>query len=67
LSPIGLLLRGQDGTTGESIRLPDEPMAKPKPEKKPPAAAAHRVLPTELQLGERLVGETMEPETETPS
>jgi hypothetical protein len=42
-------------------------MAKPKPEKKPPAAAAHRVLPTELQLGERLVGETMEPETETPS
>src|SRR5207245_11422270 len=36
---------------------PGEPMAKPKPEKKPAAAAPAptRVLPMELQVGDRLV------------
>jgi len=34
----------------------DAPMAKPKPEKKPAAAPAPtRVLPMELQVGDRLV------------
>ena len=37
-------------------------MAKPKPEKKPAAAvlATSRVLPMELQVGDRLVGESGE-------
>ncbi len=41
---------------------PGEPMAKPKPEKKPAAAAPAptRVLPMELQVGDRLVNERAE-------
>ena len=42
------------------MRRDDAPMAKPKPEKKPAAPAPTRVLPMELQVGDRLVDETGE-------
>jgi hypothetical protein len=41
-------------------------MARPKPEKKPTAPGGRGVLPTELQVGDRLVDETGEWEVIAP-
>jgi hypothetical protein len=44
-------------------------MAKPRPEKKPadPAPATRRILPMDLQLGDRIVDETGEYEVIGPA
>jgi hypothetical protein len=42
-------------------------MIKPKPAKKPAASATSRVLPIELRVGDRLVGETAEWQVDRPA